>query len=411
LASLSLVVVVILLAAACTNVDGTERTTPPILETTSSTGEAMSGAVEGTSATTTSLPEAVVPLTPLEDLALLVVEVDSGFASPVLVRADPAGGPDLVVEQPGRIVRADGGEHRVVLDITSDVLFDGEQGLLGLAFHPDFTRNALAYVNYVSRSRTTVIEEFTVVDGIFDVDTRRKILEIAQPAGNHNGGMIEFGPSGYLWIGMGDGGAADDRFGNGQRADTLLGSMLRIAVGVPGAAYAIPPDNPFADGVDGRPEVWAIGLRNPWRFALDGESLWIADVGQDEVEEIDLADANVGGLNYGWPIMEGDRCFRTAECTTSGLVAPVLVYEHDEGCSITGGAVYRGAAIPELDGQFFFSDYCTGFIRSYTPDSGSVDWTGSTGPIESVTAFGTGGDGEMYVVSHTGSLWRIEAER
>lgn len=394
------------LVAGCTAAGLPSDSAAPILTTTTTVGGAPS-----TTPATTSPPDASTPLAPLDELVLSLVEVDSGFDSPVLLRADPAGGLNFVVEQPGRIVRADGGAHQVVLDITSDVLFDGEQGLLGLAFHPDFATNALVYVNYVNRSRATVIEEFTVVDGIFDLETRRKILEIDQPAGNHNGGMIEFGSNGYLWIGMGDGGAADDRFGNGQRTDTLLGSMLRIAVGVPGVAYAIPPDNPFADGIDGRPEVWAIGLRNPWRFALDGESLWIADVGQDEVEEIDLTDASVGGLNYGWPMMEGDRCFRSADCATSGLVAPVLVYEHDEGCSITGGAVYRGAAIPELDGQFFFSDYCTGFIRSYEPDSGAVDWTDSTGRVDSVTAFGTGGDGEMYIVSHTGSILRIETDR
>ncbi len=407
----SIVAAVALVASACTAA-GTPPTTTttqaPVLTTVAPEPTTPPPSTAPSTPSSTSAPPTTVPL---EDLSLRLVEVDSGFSFPVLLRADPAGGADLVVEQPGRIVRADGGDHAVVLDITDDVRFDGEQGLLGLAFHPDFAANGLAYVNYVETSGNTVVEEFRVEGGSFAVGSRRVVLEVEQPAANHNGGMLEFGPSGYLWIGMGDGGAADDRFGNGQRADTLLGSMLRIAVGVPGSTYAIPPDNPFVDG-GGRPEVWAIGLRNPWRFAIDGDDVWIADVGQGAVEEIDLADARIGGLNYGWPIMEGDVCFREDGCSTEGLTMPVVVYGHDEGCSITGGRVYRGEAIPELQGHFFFSDYCTGFMRSYQPGSpGPVDWTDSTGPVEAVTAFGTGGDGELYVVSHRGSIYRIEASR
>ncbi|MFV2000798.1 MAG: sorbosone dehydrogenase family protein [Acidimicrobiia bacterium] len=348
--------------------------------------------------------------TPVTELTLRLVEIDSGFDAPVLLRADPAGGPDFVVEQPGRIVRADLADHEVVLDIRDDVLFNGEQGLLGLAFHPDFDINGLAYVNYVDRGRRTVIEEFTVVNGTFDVSTRRRLLEIQQPAGNHNGGMIEFGPAGNLWIGMGDGGAANDRFGHGQRADTLLGSMLRITVGPGIDTYEIPPDNPFFDGENGAPEVWAIGLRNPWRFTIDGNTVWIADVGQDESEEVNVADASVASINYGWPIMEGDHCFANG-CDVRGLHLPKVVYDTSDGCAVTGGVVYRGDAIPEINGHFFYSDFCAGFIRSVGESGGSFDWTNDTGSLAAVSSFGTGRDGEIYVTSLDGTILRIEAVR
>ncbi len=400
-----------LVAYGCTEASVPPTTAPPILSTTSTAQDSTTTLLITTTTMGPVTDTSTTSSVPLDELMLTLSETDSGFTSPVLLRADPSGGRDLVVEQIGRIVRADGGAHDIVLDITDDVLFEGEQGLLGLAFHPDFVSNGLAYVNYVDRSRRTVIEEFSVSGGVFERNSRRVILTIDQPAGNHNGGMIEFGPNGYLWIGMGDGGAADDRFGNGQRSDTLLGAMLRIAVGVEGSAYAIPPDNPFPDGDGGRPEVWATGLRNPWRFAIDGGTVWIADVGQGDVEEIDTVDATVGGLNFGWPIMEGDRCFRDDGCNMDGLVMPVVVYEHDEGCSITGGRVYRGEAIPEIVGQFFYSDYCSGFLRSYAPETGPIDWTSVTGRLDAVTAFGTGGDGELYVVSHTGSIFRLEVVR
>jgi len=340
---------------------------------------------------------------------LRLVEIDSGFDAPILLRADPSGGPDFVVEQPGRIVRADQAGHQVALDIRDDVLFDGEQGLLGLAFHPEFDLNGLAYVNYVDRERRTVIEEFTIVDGTFDVPTRRRLLEIQQPAGNHNGGMIEFGPAGNLWIGMGDGGAANDRFGNGQRTDTLLGSMLRIKVGPGIDTYEIPQDNPFRDG-GGAPEVWAVGLRNPWRFTIDGDTVWIADVGQDESEEVNVADASIASINYGWPIMEGDRCFANG-CDMSGLHLPTVVYNTSDGCAVTGGVVYRGTAIPEINGHYLYSDFCAGFIRSVGESGGSFDWTNNTGSLRAVSSFGTGRDGEVYLTSLDGTILRIEAVR
>jgi glucose/arabinose dehydrogenase len=345
---------------------------------------------------------------PIDDLTLALTEAGTGFDAPVLLVADPEGGADLVVEQSGRIVRDDD-DHAVALDISEDVLFAGEQGLLGLALHPDFVENGLAYVNYVDRSGTTVIEEFRVIDGRFDTATRRQILTVDQPARNHNGGMIAFGPDGYLWIGMGDGGGANDRFGQAQNPDTLLGAILRIDVDARGnGAYGIPPDNPFADAVGGSPEVWATGVRNPWRFSFDGDDLWIADVGQNAIEEVNRVAATDTELNLGWPIMEGSMCFEAEGCDATPFVAPVVEYSHDEGCSVTGGYVYRGDAIPALNGHYFYSDFCSGFLRSQASDGSIIDWTDQVGETPQVSGFGIGGGGELYVVSLRGVLYRLE---
>jgi glucose/arabinose dehydrogenase len=224
--------------------------------------------------------------------------------------------------------------------------------------------------------------------------------------------MIAFGPRGNLWIGMGDGGGGDDRFGNGQAADSLLGSMLRIAVGELGDdVYQIPPDNPFATNGEGGQEVWAIGIRNPWRFTVDGDSVWIADVGQRLIEEVNVTDALAPGLNYGWPVMEGSECFGSQNCLVAGLVLPVAEYGHDEGCSVIGGVVYRGSHLPSLRGQFFYSDFCTGFLRSVSVVGDEHDWSDQVGAIAGPTGFGTGSDGEMYIVTQGGSLFRLEAEK
>jgi glucose/arabinose dehydrogenase len=406
--SRSIVVVGLLSLAflgACTAAEGDDSTSTTQPSSSSSTSVA-------TVTTTSTLPAEHASTTTtlsLDDVQLALVEIESGFERPVFLVASPFGAADLVVEQPGRIVRLD--ENRtVLLDITGDVNAGGERGLLGLAFHPDFDSNRLAYINYSRPDDATVIEEYLVGDdGMFDVASRKVILTIGQPAQNHNGGMIAFGPDGYLWIGMGDGGAADDVFGNGQRADTLLGAMLRIEVGLAdGEAYSIPADNPFADGVGGAPEVWAIGLRNPWRFSFDGETVWIADVGQGATEEVDAVPASDPGLNLGWPIMEGSGCFESPDCDPSSFVLPVTEYGRDAGCSITGGYVYRGDLIPEIVGHYFYSDFCTGILRSFTPTDGDVDWSQQVGQIPTPSSFGVGGDGELYVLSHNGSVFRLE---
>jgi glucose/arabinose dehydrogenase len=187
--------------------------------------------------------------------------------------------------------------------------------------------------------------------------------------------------------------------------------MLRIVVGVPGAEpYVVPSDNPYRDGDAGRAEVWAVGLRNPWRFAFDGNDIWIADVGQGSIEEVNLADASEPGLNYGWSIMEGSSCFRSSSCDAEGLVLPIAEYTHDDGCSVTGGVVYRGDAIPSLRGQFFYADFCSGLLRSVDADARQFDWTDMVGPLPNPTGFGVGGDGEVYITTKTGDLLMITTE-
>ncbi len=398
--------VVILVGCTSTPVSdgGTSSTLRPPVVTTSAISP-----ITSTTPTTQPLPPTTTTISP-EDVMLKVDEIDDGFDNPVLLVPDPSGGPDLIVEQTGTIVRADGAEHEVVLDISGDVVFGGEQGLLGLAFHPHFATNHLAYVAYVAPGPRSIVEQFEVVDGVFDLGSRRVILRIDQPATNHNGGMIAFGPDGYLWIGTGDGGGANDQFGNGQDQTTMLGAMLRLVVGIEDVeSYGIPADNPYADSNAGSPEVWAIGLRNPWRFAFDGDDVWIADVGQDKFEEVNVASASAAGLNYGWSIMEGSSCFHS-DCDADDLTLPIAEYSHSEGCSITGGVVYRGDLIPSLRGQYFYADYCTGRMWSVSRTSDVIDWSPSIGSLGNPTGFGTGSDGEVYIVTQTGTLLKITTE-
>ena len=225
------------------------------------------------------------------------------------------------------------------------------------------------------------------------------MLRVDQPAGNHNGGMILFGPDGNLWVGFGDGGGANDQFGQGQRSDTMLGSMVRIRVGPDISGYEIPDGN-LAD------EVWATGLRNPWRFAFDGDDLWIADVGQNRIEEVDVVDWTDGPFNFGWPILEGSECF-SGDCDQPDLVLPVYEYPHSEGCSITGGVVYRGAVTPELQGQYFFTDYCTGWLRSVDRSGQMTEWL-PAGALSGAVGFGVDAGGEIYVLTTAGVIWAIQ---
>ena len=269
-----------------------------------------------------------------------------------------------------------------------------------MAFHPEYAANGLFYIHYSGRNGDTVIEQVVAPGGVADPASRTEVLRVDQPAGNHNGGMIAFGPDGNLWIGLGDGGGANDQFGQGQRADTLLGAMLRVAVGPEVDGYAIPPGN-----LEG--EVWAYGLRNPWRWAFDGGDLWIGDVGQNRIEEVNVVDWSAGNPNFGWPIMEGTECFERSECDRSGLVLPLYEYPHSEGCSVTGGVVYRGSAMPELAGHFLFADYCSGWVRSVDKNGDVREWL-PAGNLSAVTSFGVGPDGEAYVLSATGTVYRLE---
>jgi glucose/arabinose dehydrogenase len=333
----------------------------------------------------------------------VLTAVVEGLEQPVLALAPPGSRRLYVVDQVGRIV-TEGGE--VVLDIADRVLFQGEQGLLGLAFPDNFATTGRLIVNYIDLSGDTRVSEFTAGDP----DSERLIIAMDQPAANHNGGMIAFGPDGNLWIGMGDGGGAGDDFGNGQNAASLLGGMLRIDLD--GDPYAIPADNPGLDGW--AEEKWAIGLRNPWRWAFDGDDLWIADVGQgswEEINVVDVGDRDTGdGLNFGWPVLEGTHCFANDPCEDTGMVVPVAEYSHGDGCSVTGGFVYRGAAMPGLDGHYFYGDYCGGWIRSLVRRGGGFEETQwfPPGTVAGLTGFGVDGAGELHVTSVDGSVYRIE---
>jgi glucose/arabinose dehydrogenase len=329
----------------------------------------------------------------------------------------------FIVEKTGtiRVFRNDTLLARPFLDISSRVSTGSEQGLLGLCFHPQFATNRRFYVDYTDVSGNSHIVEFTADVGLDSASaTEREILFVTQPAANHNGGRIAFGPDGYLYIGFGDGGGAGDTYHNGQNLGSLLAKILRVNVDT-GSPYSIPPDNPFATQVGAKGETWDYGLRNPWRFTFDtlNGDLYIADVGQSDYEEVDYEPHRTGGKNYGWSIMEGMHCYPppTVGCNQSGLTLPVLEYTHVGGsCSITGGYVYRGREIPELDGTYFYGDYCSGVVRSFRIDQGRAvnaqDWTSSLrtqsgGPMAGLSSFGQDGRGEMYLVLLSGEIYQI----
>lgn len=331
----------------------------------------------------------------------------------------PEGMPDrlYLVLQPGRIMAFDNVPNpstpEIFLDIRSRVSDRGnEEGLLGLAFDPDYSNNGYFYVYYSAASpRRSVIARYHVPPGTDSVDpsTEKIIMEIGQPFSNHNGGQVTFGPDGYLYVGLGDGGSGGDPRGHGQNLRTLLGTILRIDVSAldETRAYAVPPDNPFV-GVEGaRPEIWAYGLRNPWRFSFDRETgdLWTGDVGQNALEEIDIIRP---GLNYGWNIMEGTSCFRNAGCDSDELEPPVAEYGRDGGCSVTGGYVYRGSRLPSLVGAYLYGDFCTGNIWALRHDSGQVVEQALIANTDlQIASFAEGPDGEVYILSFTGEIARL----
>lgn len=342
--------------------------------------------------------------------------VASGFSSPLHLTA-PASDPRLfVVEKPGRIRIVENGQLHATpfLDISNLVSTGSEQGLLSLTFHPQYAANGYFYVNYTDTSGNTRVVRYTVSadPNVADAASAKLILTVAQPASNHNGGHVLFGPDGMLYIAMGDGGGGGDPFRNGQDTATLLGALLRIDVDR-GDPYAIPADNPLVGQPGARAEIWAYGLRNPWRIAFDRATnlLYIADVGQSAWEEVSVASAATGGLNYGWNIMEGQHCFGGGACNSSGLVLPVLEYDHSVGCSITGGYVYRGSAMPAVQGHYFYSDFCSGFLRSFVYANGVAtdarEW--EVGILGRVLSFGVDGAGELYVLSQNGNVYRLTA--
>ncbi|MFN2241562.1 MAG: PQQ-dependent sugar dehydrogenase [Anaerolineae bacterium] len=321
----------------------------------------------------TATPETLTDLTTIRLELQLVAD---GLDTPVgIANAGDGSGRLFILEKVGRIRVWQDGELLAapLLDITDRVgSAENEQGLLGLAFHPGYARNGLFYVNYTDRQGDTVISRFSMPSGwdtasppVAEPGSEMTLLTLDQPAANHNGGHLAFGPDGYLYIGTGDGGGAGDRYGNGQNGATLLGAMLRLDVDS-GAPYAVPPDNPFVGNASVRDEIWALGMRNPWRYAFDRLTgdLYIADVGQNVYEEVDLQPASQGGgQNYGWPIMEASHCFPAdSQCDQTGLTLPLIEYDHTQGCSVTGGYVYRGEDFPGFQGVYVFGDYCSGRI-------------------------------------------------
>ncbi len=332
--------------------------------------------------------------------------VTRGLSNPVLVtHAGGRSGRLFVVEQPGRIRIVANGTLAPApfLDLSSRVLSGGERGLLGLAFHPDYSRNGRYFVNYTRRpDGDTVIAEYHVsTDPNVSERTERVLLVIDQPYANHNGGMIAFGADGFLYIGMGDGGSSGDPENRAQNPQELLGKMLRIDVNR-GSPYTIPPDNPFVDG-GGRPEIWALGLRNPWRFSFDRQTheLYAGDVGQNAWEEIDVVRR---GGNYGWRLMEGAHCFNPQACDRQGLELPVAEYANGSGrCSVTGGYVYRGAAIPRLAGMYIYGDFCSGEIFGLRGGTRRV----LLDTRLAISSFGEDEAGEVYVVDHRGGVYRL----
>ncbi len=346
-----------------------------------------------------------------------LVEVAAGFDQPVYV-ASPRGDARLfVVEQTGRIriVRDGAVLPTPYLDVSAKITSGGERGLLSVAFHPSYSSNGLFYVYYIDRNGDTRVERYHAAAGsnTADAASGQLVLAVAQPFANHNGGLLMFGPDGKLYVGLGDGGSGGDPQGNGQNPATLLGKILRLDVDA-AQPYAIPANNPYAGQAGKRGEIWITGVRNPWRYAFDRDSglLYVADVGQNLWEEVDVLPAGTGGQNLGWNLMEATHCYNSSGCVQQGLTLPVLEYSHDDGCSITGGFVYRGSAIPTLRGHYFYSDYCKGWLRSFR-------WTGTAladarqwdvGDIGSVTSFGEDAARELYLTTSSGRVLKIAPE-
>ena len=382
-------------------------TTTPLVTTSTTTSTTMVPTTTTTTTTTTLPPDPLLGLS-LETLA-------TGFQRPTFVTALPGGDQLFVLEAVGRVQLID--EQGVVrsepfLNIRNKVgSISIEQGLLGLAFHPNYGENGRFFVYYTDRDDNSVLAEFRAdPDGsTADETSERVILTIEQPDVRHNAGMLEFGPDRYLYVSTGDGGAGGARV-HGQDPNTLLSAILRLDVD--GAEpYAVPTDNPFVDG-GGAPEVWAFGLRNPWRFSIDpvDNLLYIADVGQESREEVNAVPLTPVGYNFGWPSVEGTRCFFERGCDPSSYQLPVLDYSHDDGLSVTGGYVYRGSDLPELAGHYFYADWVREWIRSFRYEGDTVtdmrDWTTDLRPGQ-INSFGVDGRGELLVATWSGAVARI----
>jgi glucose/arabinose dehydrogenase len=371
----------------------TETVPTTSVTTVATTAPSTSGSTTGATTATTEPP--TTSTVALDDTVLAYQTVaDMNF--PVQMVARPGETNSYVINKDGRVWLYDGSSiaEAPVLDILERVRNDGEQGLLSMALHP--TDPARFYLHYSDTAGDTVVSEFTFTSPEqADPANERVLLQVDQPAANHNGGMLQFTPDGALLLGLGDGGGAGDRFGNGQNSDTLLGGLVSIDVDTADATK------------------YAMGLRNPWRFWIDGETIYIADVGQNAYEEVSVVPLQPG-QNFGWPILEGLNCFSSSDCDGTGMVAPVVEVEHGDSdtCSITGGPVYRGAVLPQLGGHYFYSDYCGGYLRSFHFADGAAtelrDWTNQVGVPGQITGFGVDGASEMYVTT-TNQLLKVVA--
>ena len=345
---------------------------------------------------------------------LALQQVAAGLSRPVLV-ASPPGDPRLfIVEQGGDIEIISGGSVLPTPFLDLGVTTGGERGLLGLAFHPQYASNGKFYVNYTINN-VSRISEFTVSSNpnLANASSERVLIQVVQPFSNHNGGMLLFDESGHLVIGFGDGGSGGDPGNRAENPHDILGKLLRIDVNTTssGRAYGIPASNPFAGG-GGAPEVYMLGLRNPWRFDVDAGLVYIGDVGQGDREEVTVLPAASAGANLGWNTWEGTRCFQ-GPCGTAGFTFPQIEYTHASGCSVTGGMVYRGSAIPGLSGTYFYADFCAGRIQSLVFDGGIVtkhqDRAGELGVVPQLSSFGYDSAGEIYVTSLDGRVLKIVA--
>lgn len=386
----------------------------------SSVASSDSSAAQPTTPASTAAPTTVPATTPaqLVDPAVVLVEVGS-FDRPVDVVVRPNDGRVFAVEQTGSIVAFDDESSEVVADLSDRITTGGnEQGLLGVAFHPSLD---LAYVNYTDQNGDTVVAEYTVDPntGLIDLGSERELLYVSQPYPNHNGGHLAFGPDGMLYIGFGDGGAADDPDREALDLSSPLGKILRIdpaATDDSGREYAVPADNPFAGNDATYQAIWSYGLRNPWRFSFDAATgdLWIADVGQNEFEEINHAPATGGvdagkGVNFGWSAFEGDEPFNDDQ-PTDGAVPPVYVYSHEDtgGCSVSGGVVAPADAVGGLAGWYLFGDYCSGQIWALDPSSVSGEPRVVTiAELPGLAAISLGAGGDLYAVSNNGPIARF----
>lgn len=361
---------------------------------------------------------ATVTVTAPASGSIALTLVVDGLNLPIHLTAPPDDfGRLFIVEQAGQILIFESGQllSAPFLDISGLVSGAFEQGLLSMAFHPDYDNNGYFYVNYTDATDATQIVRYTVSSdpNVADAGSAFPILSVAQPTDEHNGGHILFGPDGMLYIGMGDGGTGADSENHGQNPATLLGSLLRIDVDT-GSPYAIPSDNPFVGDPSGADETWAYGLRNPWRFAFDPveDLIFIADVGQNSWEEVNAMTASDAPVNYGWKILEGTNCFSPNPCDPSGLTLPVVEYAHEAGfCSgsVTGGFAYRGNAMPSVQGHYFYADWCQQWVRSFRYVNGQVteatEWLTDVGA--GINSFGEDAAGELYVLLNDGRVMRV----